>query len=63
MTDVLFIITPVFWPFGHFKKAASKVFAPDPLDDLFAPVTSDFDCFYLSHLMGRFSLRVECSIA
>ena len=54
ITHVLFILLPELWPLGHFKKAASKVFALNALNDLFAAVTCNFDCFYSIHLWTNF---------
>jgi hypothetical protein len=54
ITHVLFILLPEFWPLGHFKKAASKIFALNALNDFFAAVTCNFDCFYSIHLWTDF---------
>src|SRR4030095_4025727 len=56
ITHVLFVLESVLLPFCHFKKAANKVFALNPLNDFFAAVTSNFDRFDSEHLMERLFL-------
>ena len=51
---MLFILVPELWPLDHFKKAASKIFALNALNDFFAAVTCNLDCFYSIHLWTDF---------
>jgi hypothetical protein len=41
----MFILAPVFFPSGHVIKSSGKLFAANPLNDLFAPVADNFNCF------------------
>ena len=43
-THVLFVLAPVYFPSCHVIKSSGKLFASNPLHDLFAPVTDNFNC-------------------
>src|SRR6266705_4904219 len=45
ITHVLFVLAPVLFPPCHVIKSSDKLFASNPLNDLFAAVTDNFDCF------------------
>src|SRR6266576_6323996 len=45
MTHVLLVLAPVLFPLCHVIKARGKLFASNPLNDLFAAVTDNFNRF------------------
>ena len=44
ITHVLFVLAPVLFPLCHVIKSSGKLFASNPLSDLFAAIADNFNC-------------------
>ena len=45
LTNVTLVIAPVLFPLTHVIKPGAKLFTSKALDNLFATITRNFDCF------------------